>query len=70
MEGEAHLPTSVTGDLTGKGWRFLADDKGRLTIPFTLQGAVTDPKVGISTKFLEQGIKGVLDQYLQKKRRK
>jgi len=70
MEGEAHLPTSVTGDLTGKGWRFLADDKGRLTIPFTLQGAVTDPKVGISTKFLEQGIKGVIDQYIQKKHRK
>jgi AsmA protein len=70
MEGEAHLPTSVTGDLTGKGWRFLADDKGRLTIPFTLQGAVTDPKVGISTKFLEQGIKGVLQEFMKKKKKK
>jgi uncharacterized protein involved in outer membrane biogenesis len=70
MEGEAHLPTAVTGDLTGKGWNFFADDKGRLTIPFTLRGALKDPKVGISAKFIEQGIKGVFDQYLQKKRRK
>lgn len=70
MEGEAHLPTAVTGDLTGKGWSFFVDDKGRLTIPFTLRGAVKEPKVGISTRFIEQGVKGVLDQYLQKKHRK
>jgi AsmA protein len=70
MEGEAHLPPSVTGDLTGKGWNFLMDNQGRLTIPFTLRGAVTDPKVGISTRLIEQGVKGVLDQYLQKRRRK
>lgn len=70
MEGEAHLPPSVTGNLTGKGWNFLSDDKGRLTIPFTLRGAVKQPKVGISSKFIEQGLKGVLDQYLQKRRRK
>jgi uncharacterized protein involved in outer membrane biogenesis len=70
MEGEAHLPTSVTGDLAGKGWSFFKDDKGRLTIPFTLGGAVKDPKVGISTKLIEQGVKGLLDQYMQKKGRK
>jgi AsmA protein len=70
MEGEAHLPTAVSGDLTGKGLNFLADDKGRLTIPFTLGGALKDPKVGISAKFIQQGVKGVLDQYLQKRRRK
>jgi AsmA protein len=69
MEGEAHLPASTTGDLTGKGWRFLADDQGRLTIPFTLHGAVKDPKVGISTKFIEQGVKGVLQEFLQKKKK-
>ncbi|MCJ7664142.1 MAG: AsmA family protein [Desulfobacterales bacterium] len=67
MEGEAHLPSSVTGDLSGKGWRFFADNKGRLTIPFTLTGAVTDPKVGISTKFVEQGVKGVLQEFMKKK---
>jgi AsmA protein len=67
MEGEAHLPTAVTGDLTGKGWNFLADDKGRLTIPFTLGGAIKDPKVGISAKFIEQGVKGVLQELLKKK---
>jgi AsmA protein len=70
MEGEAHLPPSVTGDLTGKGWSFFMDDKGRLTIPFTLRGALKDPKVGISTKLLEQGVKGVLEEFLQKKQRK
>jgi uncharacterized protein involved in outer membrane biogenesis len=70
MEGEAHLPSSATGDLSGKGWRFFADDKGRLTIPFTLQGEIKDPKVGISTRLIEQGVKGVLDQLLQNKRRK
>jgi len=70
MEGEAHLPTSVTGDLTGKGWRFFADDKGRLTIPFTLHGALEDPKVGISTKLLEQGVKGALEEFIQKRRRR
>jgi AsmA protein len=70
MEGEAHLPTAVTGDLTGKGWNFLLDDRGRLTIPFTLRGAVNDPKVGISTKLIEQGVKGVLQQYLKKKKKK
>jgi hypothetical protein len=31
---------------------------------------VTEPKVGISTRLIEQGVKGVLDQYLQKRRRK
>jgi len=70
LEGEAHLPPSVTGDLTGKGWSFFMDDKGRLTIPFTLRGALKDPKVGISTKLLEQGVKGVLEEFLQKKQRK
>jgi uncharacterized protein involved in outer membrane biogenesis len=70
MEGEAHLPPSVTGELSGKGWTYFMDDKGRLTIPFTLRGAVTEPKVGISTRLIEQGVKGVLDQYLQKRRRK
>jgi len=70
MEGEAHLPTAVTGDLTGKGWSFLADDKGRLTIPFTLRGAVKEPKVGISTKLIEQGVKGMLEDFLQKKQQK
>jgi AsmA protein len=70
MEGEAHLPPSVTGDLSGKGLKFFADQKGRLTIPFNLTGNVNDPKVGISTKFIEQGIKGVLDQYMQKRRQK
>jgi AsmA protein len=70
MEGEAHLPTAVAGDLAGKGLNFLSDDKGRLTIPFSLRGAVKEPKVGISTRLIEQGVKGVLDQYLQKRRRK
>jgi len=69
MEGEAHLPQSVTGDLSGKGWRFFADNKGRLTIPFTLQGDVKDPKVGISTKLIEQGVKGALQELIKKKRR-
>jgi AsmA protein len=68
MEGEAHLPQSVTGDLTKKGWNFLSDNQGRLTIPFTLRGALKNPKVGISTKLIQQGIKGVLDQYLRKQR--
>ncbi len=70
LEGEAHLPPSVTGDLTGKGWSFFMDDKGRLTIPFTLRGAVKDPKVGISTRLIEQGVKGVLEDFLQKKQHK
>jgi len=70
MEGEAHLPSSVIGDLSGKGWRFFADNKGRLTIPFTLQGAVKDPKVGISTKLIEQGVKGVLEEFMRKKQNK
>ncbi len=67
MEGEAHLPQSVTGDLSGKGWRFFSDDQGRLTIPFTLKGDVQDPKVGISTRLIEQGVKGVLEELLKKK---
>jgi hypothetical protein len=46
------------------------DDQGRLTIPFTLGGALKDPKVGISSRLIEQGVKGVLDQYLQKRHRK
>ena len=66
MDGEAHLPQSVTGDLTGKGWRFFSDDQGRLTIPFSLKGNVQDPKVGISTRLIEEGVKGVLDQFLKK----
>jgi AsmA protein len=70
MEGEAHLPQSVTGDLSGKGWRFFSDNQGRLTIPFTLKGDVQDPKVGISTRLIEQGVKGVLEELLQQKRRK
>jgi AsmA protein len=70
MDGEAHLPQSVTGDLTGKGWRFFSDDQGRLTIPFSLKGKVQDPKVGISTRLIEQGIKGVLDELIKKKRDK
>jgi AsmA protein len=70
MEGEAHLPQSVTGDLTGKGWRFFADNQGRLNIPFTLKGNVQDPKVGISTRLIEQGAKGVLREFLQKKQNK
>jgi hypothetical protein len=70
IEGEAHLPPSVTGDLSGKGWRFFADDKGRLAIPFTLQGDVKDPKVGISTRLIEQGVKGVLEEFLKKKQKK
>jgi AsmA protein len=68
MEGEAHLPSSLTGDLSGKGWKFFADNRGRLTVPFTLTGTLNDPKVGISTKFVEQGVKGVLQQFLQKKK--
>jgi len=52
------------------GCRFFADDKGHLTIPFSLTGTMNEPKVGISTKLIEQGVKGVLDQYLQKKHRK
>lgn len=70
MDGEAHLPQSVTGDLTGKGWRFFADDQGRLTIPFSLKGNVQDPKVGISTRLLEQGVKGVLEDFIQKRQKK
>jgi hypothetical protein len=70
MEGEAHLPQSVTGDLSGKGWRFFSDDQGRLTIPFTLRGDIQDPKVGISTRLIEEGVKGVLEEFLQKKRKK
>jgi uncharacterized protein involved in outer membrane biogenesis len=70
LEGEAHLPPSVTGDLTGKGWNFFSDDKGRLTIPFTLQGALKNPRVGISRKFIEQGVKGVLEELMKKKQRK
>jgi uncharacterized protein involved in outer membrane biogenesis len=69
MDGEAHLPQSVTGDLTGKGWRFFSDDQGRLTIPFSLKGNVQDPKVGISTRLIEQGVKGVLDQFLKKRQK-
>lgn len=68
MDGEAHLPQSVTGDLSGKGWRFFSDDKGRLTIPFSLKGDVQDPKVGISTRLIEQGVKGVLEELLKKKK--
>jgi uncharacterized protein involved in outer membrane biogenesis len=67
MEGEAHLPQSVTGDLSGKGWRFFSDNQGRLTIPFSLKGDVQDPKVGISTRLIEQGVKGVLKELLKKK---
>ena len=70
MEGEAHLPQSVTGDLSGKGWRFFSDNQGRLTIPFSLKGDVKDPKVGISTRFIEQGVKGVLEEFIKKKRNK
>lgn len=70
LEGEAHLPPSVTKDLPEKGWRFFADDKGRLTIPFTLQGALKNPRVGISRRLIEQGVKGVLDEFMQKKQRK
>jgi uncharacterized protein involved in outer membrane biogenesis len=69
MDGEAHLPQSVTGDLTGKGWRFFSDDQGRLTIPFSLKGNVQDPKVGISTRLIEQGVKGVLDEFLKKRQK-
>jgi AsmA protein len=68
MEGEAHLPQSVTGDLSGKGWRFFSDDQGRLTIPFSLKGDVQDPKVGISTRLIEEGVKGVLEELLKKKK--
>jgi AsmA protein len=67
MDGEAHLPQSVTGDISGKGWRFFSDDQGRLTIPFSLKGNVQDPKVGISTRLIEQGVKGVLEELLKKK---
>jgi hypothetical protein len=70
MEGEAHLPQSVTGDLSGKGWRFFSDNQGRLTIPFSLKGDVKDPKVGISTRFIEQGVKGALQEFIKKKRNK
>ncbi|OGP82169.1 MAG: hypothetical protein A2Z08_03995 [Deltaproteobacteria bacterium RBG_16_54_11] len=70
MEGEAHLPSSVTGDLTGKGWSFFMDDKGRLTIPFSLTGDINKPKVGISTKLIEQGVKGVLEEFMKKKQNK
>ena len=70
MDGEAHLPQSVTGDLKGKGWRFFSDDQGRLTIPFSLKGNVQDPKVGISTRLIEQGVKGVLEEFLKKKNNK
>jgi hypothetical protein len=70
MEGEAHLPSSMTGDLSGKGWRFFADNQGRLTIPFTLKGNMKDPQVGISTKFVEQGVKGALQEFLKKKQKK
>jgi len=70
LEGEAHLPPSVTKDLPEKGWRFFADDKGRLTIPFTLQGALKNPRVGISRRLIEQGVKGVLEEFMQKKQRK
>ena len=66
MEGEAHLPHSVTGDLSGKGWRFFSDDQGRLTIPFSLKGNVQDPKVGISTRLIKEGVKGVLEEFLKK----
>jgi AsmA protein len=70
MDGEAHLPQSVTGDLSGKGWRFFADDKGRLTIPFSLKGDINDPKVGISTRLIEQGVKGLLNEFIKKKSNK
>jgi AsmA protein len=70
LEGEAHLPPSVTKDLPEKGWRFFADDKGRLTIPFTLQGALKNPKVGISPRLIEQGVKGVLEELMKKKQHK
>ena len=70
MEGEAHLPASATKDLSGKGWTFLADDKGRLTIPFTLRGAMKDPKIGISKKLIEQGVKGVLQELMKPKQKK
>jgi len=70
IEGEAHLPRSVTGDLSGKGWRFFSDNQGRLTIPFNLKGDVKDPKVGISTRLIEQGVKGALQEFIKKKRNK
>jgi AsmA protein len=70
MDGEAHLPQSATGDLSNKGWKFFTDQKGRLTIPFNLTGNLSDPKVGISMKFIEQGVKGVLQELLQKKKKK
>jgi hypothetical protein len=70
MDGAAHIPQPTTGDLSNKGWKFFTDQKGRLTIPFNLTGNVSDPKVGISTKFIEQGIKGVLQEFLQKKQKK
>jgi uncharacterized protein involved in outer membrane biogenesis len=70
MDGEAHLPQSVTGDLSGKGWRFFSDDQGRLTIPFSLKGNVQDPKVGISTRLIEQGVKGVLEEFIKKQQNK
>ena len=33
-------------------------------------GDVKDPKVGISTWLIEQGVKGVLEEFLQKKHNK
>lgn len=69
LDGEAHLPTSLTGDLTGKGWRFFADERGRLAIPFTLSGALDDLKINISSqRLLEQGVKGALEELLQRRR--
>ncbi|MBW2038521.1 MAG: AsmA-like C-terminal region-containing protein, partial [Deltaproteobacteria bacterium] len=69
VEGEAHLPPSATKDLSGKGWRYFKDEGGRLTIPFTLRGDLKNPEVGISTRFIERGIEGVLEEFLRKKLR-
>jgi len=69
MEGEAHLPSSATKSLAGKEWVYLKDERGRLTIPFTLNGEFRNPRVGISTKLIERGLEGVLKELFQKKRR-
>lgn len=68
MEGEAHLPPSATKDLSGKVWRYLKDEAGRLTIPFTLRGDIKNPEVGISTRFIERGLEGAFEELLRKKR--
>ncbi len=69
MEGEAHLPPSATRGLYAKGWNYLKDEQGRLTIPFTLRGNIKDPQVKISTRLIERGIEGVLEELLRKKLR-